>query len=82
MENLKEIRPMKDEKIDRIRSDFPVLHEKVNGKPLTYLDNAATTLKPKIVAEVLNDYYQKDYLNASFIITLSPIVLILVRSKE
>jgi len=39
------------------RADFPLLEEKVYGKPLVYLDNAATTQKPKVVIDALNDYY-------------------------
>ena len=39
------------------RSDFPILNEKVYGKPLIYLDNAATTQKPQMVIDALNDYY-------------------------
>lgn len=46
-----------------IRQDFPVLHQVVNDEPLVYLDNAATTQKPKQVLEVLADYYQKDNAN-------------------
>ena len=41
------------------RSDFPILNEKVYNKPLVYLDNAATTQKPQIVIDALNDYYQR-----------------------
>lgn len=41
-----------------IRQQFPVLHQKVNGKPLVYLDNAATTQKPKRVIDKLTEYYQ------------------------
>jgi cysteine desulfurase / selenocysteine lyase len=43
--------------IDRIREDFPILQEKIHGKPLVYLDNAATTQKPKAVIDALVDYY-------------------------
>ena len=43
--------------IDKIRSDFPILSRKVNGKPLVYLDNAATTQKPDIVIESIKHYY-------------------------
>jgi cysteine desulfurase/selenocysteine lyase len=43
--------------VDRIREDFPILEEKVHGKPLVYLDNAATTQKPKPVIHALVDYY-------------------------
>jgi cysteine desulfurase/selenocysteine lyase len=40
-----------------VREEFPVLHQKVNGHPLVYLDNAATTQKPKRVIQSLTDYY-------------------------
>jgi len=42
---------------EEIRDDFPVLRQKVHGKPLVYLDNAATSQKPRQVIEALNDYY-------------------------
>ena len=35
------------DEVARIRQDFPILHQQVNGKPLVYLDNAATTQKPQ-----------------------------------
>jgi cysteine desulfurase/selenocysteine lyase len=41
--------------VDRIRSDFPILSEKVYGKDLVYLDNGATTQKPRIVADTLTE---------------------------
>src|SRR5262245_37385683 len=43
--------------VERLREDFPVLHQKVHGKPLIYLDNAATTQKPTAVLEALDRYY-------------------------
>jgi len=43
--------------VDRIREDFPILQEKVHGKPLIYLDNAATSQKPQAVIDALVDYY-------------------------
>lgn len=43
--------------IQAIRSDFPILKREVNGNPLVYLDNAATTQKPRQVIEAINDYY-------------------------
>ncbi len=43
--------------IKEIREDFPVLHQEINGKPLIYFDNAATTQKPKPVIEALMGYY-------------------------
>jgi len=46
-----------------VRRDFPALHQKVHGKPLVYLDNAATTQKPKAVIDALNQFYKLDYSN-------------------
>lgn len=43
------------------RSDFPMLEQKVNGKPLLYLDSAATTLKPHAVIQATNAYYSEEY---------------------
>ena len=47
----------------KIRRDFPVLHQKVHGKPLVYLDNAATTQKPLAVMEAIANYYRHDNSN-------------------
>jgi cysteine desulfurase/selenocysteine lyase len=44
---------------DRVRNDFPILHQEVNGKPLVYLDNAATSQKPLLVLNTLKDYYEQ-----------------------
>jgi cysteine desulfurase / selenocysteine lyase len=49
--------------IIKIRADFPILHQMVNGSPLVYFDNAATTQKPNLVIEALNHYYQQDNAN-------------------
>jgi cysteine desulfurase/selenocysteine lyase len=46
-----------------IRSDFPVLHQQVHGKPLVYLDNAATAQKPRVVIDELVRFYQTDNSN-------------------
>lgn len=46
-----------------IRAEFPVLNQKVNGKPLIYFDNAATNQKPQRVIDALVNYYQKDNAN-------------------
>ncbi|HWD36437.1 MAG TPA: cysteine desulfurase [Casimicrobiaceae bacterium] len=46
-----------------LRSDFPILAERVNGKPLVYLDNAATTQKPASVIDALDAYYRHDNAN-------------------
>jgi cysteine desulfurase / selenocysteine lyase len=48
---------------DQVRADFPILHQEVNGKPLIYLDNAATSQKPMAVLNALQDYYQHDNAN-------------------
>ncbi len=45
--------------IDGIRRDFPALDQTVHGKPLVYLDNAATAQKPAIVIETIDDYYRR-----------------------
>ncbi|PIW70654.1 MAG: cysteine desulfurase CsdA [Ignavibacteriales bacterium CG12_big_fil_rev_8_21_14_0_65_30_8] len=43
--------------VEKIRNDFPILHQLVHKKPLCYLDNAASTQKPKIVIDSINDFY-------------------------
>ena len=45
--------------IEKIRSEFPILQQKVYGQPLVYLDNAATTQKPKTVLKAMDDYYKE-----------------------
>jgi len=42
-----------------IRSDFPILSQKVNGKPLVYFDNGATSQKPQVVIDAISKYYQE-----------------------
>ncbi|ABA20053.1 cysteine desulfurase [Trichormus variabilis ATCC 29413] len=44
---------------DKVRADFPILREEVNGKTLVYLDNAATSQKPLFVLNALRDYYEQ-----------------------
>ena len=46
-----------------IRADFPILNQVVNGKPLVYLDNAATSQKPQCVIDALTHYYERDNAN-------------------
>ena len=46
-----------------IRADFPILNQKVHGKPLVYLDNAATSQKPRAVLDALRRYYEHDNSN-------------------
>ena len=43
--------------VQKIREDFPILKRKVNGHPLVYLDNAATSQKPQAVIDCMVDYY-------------------------
>ena len=45
--------------VERLRGDFPILTQEVNGKPLVYLDNAATTQKPTAVIDSICDYYRE-----------------------
>ncbi|MEX0986067.1 MAG: cysteine desulfurase [Bacteroidales bacterium] len=45
--------------VDNIRNDFPILNVKVYGKPLVYLDNGATTQKPQVVLDTLQDIYAR-----------------------
>jgi cysteine desulfurase/selenocysteine lyase len=49
--------------VEKIRAQFPVLHQLVNGKPLVYFDNAATNQKPKQVIDALTHYYEHDNAN-------------------
>lgn len=49
--------------VERVRADFPILHQEVNGQPLVYLDNAATTQKPNAVIDAISDYYRTDNSN-------------------
>lgn len=44
--------------IEKIRADFPILSQKINGKPLVYFDNGATSQKPKIVIDAIAKYYE------------------------
>jgi cysteine desulfurase/selenocysteine lyase len=48
---------------NNVRADFPILHQQVNGKPLVYLDNGATSQKPRSVIDALVRYYERDNSN-------------------
>ncbi len=45
--------------VEALRGDFPILNREVHGKPLVYLDNAATSQTPQQVIEVFSDYYSR-----------------------
>jgi cysteine desulfurase/selenocysteine lyase len=45
--------------IQKIRADFPILSQTVNGKPLVYFDNGATSQKPQVVIDAISNYYQE-----------------------
>lgn len=49
--------------VDAIRKDFPILSTRVHGKPLIYVDNAASTQKPRQVIESIRDFYENHYAN-------------------
>src|SRR5215204_6864840 len=49
--------------VEEIRHDFPILEREVNGKPLVYLDNAATSQNPRQVIQTLTDYYERHNAN-------------------
>jgi cysteine desulfurase / selenocysteine lyase len=49
--------------VAQVRTDFPILRQKVRGKPLVYLDNAATSQKPQVVINAITRYYERDNAN-------------------
>ena len=49
--------------VERVRKDFPILHQLVHGKPLVYLDSAATSQKPQVVIDALVEFYTRDNAN-------------------
>lgn len=55
--------PFTAAELEKIRADFPILHQKVHGHPLVYLDNAATSQKPRAVIDALVHYYEHDNAN-------------------
>jgi cysteine desulfurase/selenocysteine lyase len=56
-------RPSKPLDPESLRREFPALHQTVNGHPLAYLDNAATTQKPRCVLEAITRFYERDNAN-------------------
>ncbi len=59
---MKEVQPL-TKSWEAIREEFPILNQQVNGHPLIYLDNAATSQKPEAVLHVLDRYYREDNSN-------------------
>ena len=55
--------PRIDFDVNRVRADFPILAQKIHGKPLVYLDNAATTQKPQAVIDSMIRYYTAENSN-------------------
>jgi cysteine desulfurase / selenocysteine lyase len=49
--------------VEKIREDFPILKQKVHGRPLVYLDNAATAQKPRAVIDAIRKFYEEDCAN-------------------
>ena len=49
--------------VEKIRGDFPILSRLVNDKPLVYLDNGASSQKPKIVIDAVSNAYSNEYAN-------------------
>jgi cysteine desulfurase/selenocysteine lyase len=56
-------RPHTSFAVERLRKDFPILRQRVRGKPLVYLDNAATSQKPQVVIDTVNRYYSAENAN-------------------
>jgi len=63
MDNIKNGNKIANFDVAKIRKDFPVLGQKIYGKPLVYFDNAATTQKPKAVIDITNKLYSEDNSN-------------------
>jgi cysteine desulfurase/selenocysteine lyase len=56
--SIREVNISKPFDVGAIRQDFPILHQKVNGYPLVYFDNAATSQKPNLVIDAISNYYK------------------------
>lgn len=53
------VHPVSNFDVEKVRKDFPILHQEVNGHPLVYLDNGATSQKPIQVIDAISDYYKR-----------------------
>ena len=49
--------------VEQVRADFPALHQEVHGRPLVFLDNAASSQKPRVVLDRLRDFYERENAN-------------------
>ncbi len=49
--------------VERVRADFPILQQRIHGKPLAFLDSAASAQKPRAVIEAMSRFYESDYAN-------------------
>jgi cysteine desulfurase/selenocysteine lyase len=49
--------------VERVRSDFPILQQRIHGKPLVFLDSAASAQKPRQVIDAMSEFYGRDYAN-------------------
>ena len=49
--------------VEKLRLEFPILSRQVNGKPLVYLDNGASSQKPKVVIDAISNSYSNEYSN-------------------
>ena len=49
--------------LEQVRADFPILEQEVNGKPLVYLDNAASAQKPQAVMDAMTQYFRETHSN-------------------
>ena len=58
-----EVANILDFNAEAIRQDFPALNQKINGAPLVYLDNGASTQKPQVVIDAITQFYSQDYAN-------------------
>jgi len=59
----KDLKAVKAYDLEAIRAEFPVLSQKVHGKPLVYLDNGASAQKPKVLLETIKRAYAEEYAN-------------------
>jgi len=57
------IPPAADFDVAAVRRDFPILHQEINGKSLVYLDNAASSQRPRAVIDAISAYYERDHAN-------------------